>query len=294
MTLAALCARHGRRGHPGHLLQDRSCYKRAKDRAGACRSTPTRFRGIKPIDDLVDADTGEVVLEAGKKMTPRLARQLAGKGPQGAAACPTRICSATISPRTSSIRRPAKSTPRPASEIDREGAEGARSEQGYQRTAGARHRPRQRRPLHPQHAGGRQEHDARRRAVRHLPRDASGRAADARHRGSRCSTSLFFDSERYDLSAVGRVKMNMRLDLDAPDTHAHAAQGRHPRRHQDAGRPARRQGRDRRHRPPRQPPRALGRRTDGEPVPRRPAAHGARDQGAHVRRSISTPSCRRT
>ena len=30
--------------------------------------------------------------------------------------------------------------------------------------------------------------------------------------------SLFFDSERYDLSAVGRVKMNMRLDLDAADT----------------------------------------------------------------------------
>jgi DNA-directed RNA polymerase subunit beta len=30
--------------------------------------------------------------------------------------------------------------------------------------------------------------------------------------------SLFFDSERYDLSAVGRVKMNMRLALDAEDT----------------------------------------------------------------------------
>ena len=29
--------------------------------------------------------------------------------------------------------------------------------------------------------------------------------------------SLFFDSERYDLSAVGRVKMNMRLELDCPD-----------------------------------------------------------------------------
>jgi len=28
---------------------------------------------------------------------------------------------------------------------------------------------------------------------------------------------LFFDSERYDLSSVGRVKMNMRLDLDAED-----------------------------------------------------------------------------
>jgi DNA-directed RNA polymerase subunit beta len=30
--------------------------------------------------------------------------------------------------------------------------------------------------------------------------------------------SLFFDAERYDLSAVGRVKMNMRLDLDVADT----------------------------------------------------------------------------
>ncbi|MDE2265797.1 MAG: DNA-directed RNA polymerase subunit beta, partial [Alphaproteobacteria bacterium] len=29
---------------------------------------------------------------------------------------------------------------------------------------------------------------------------------------------LFFDSERYDLSSVGRVKMNMRLNLDAEDT----------------------------------------------------------------------------
>ena len=30
--------------------------------------------------------------------------------------------------------------------------------------------------------------------------------------------SLFFDSERYDMSSVGRVKMNSRLGLDAPDT----------------------------------------------------------------------------
>ncbi|MGA8433941.1 MAG: DNA-directed RNA polymerase subunit beta, partial [Methyloceanibacter sp.] len=29
---------------------------------------------------------------------------------------------------------------------------------------------------------------------------------------------IFFDAERYDLSAVGRVKMNMRLDLQCPDT----------------------------------------------------------------------------
>ena len=94
--------------------------------------------------------------------------------------------------------------------------------------------------------------------------------------------TLFFDTERYDLSAVGRVKMNMRLDLDAPDTQRTLRTRGHRRLHQGAGRTARRQGRDRRHRPPRQPPGALGRRADGEPVPRRPAAHGARDQGAHV------------
>ena len=30
-------------------------------------------------------------------------------------------------------------------------------------------------------------------------------------------SSLFFDPERYDLSPVGRVKMNTRLDLEADD-----------------------------------------------------------------------------
>jgi DNA-directed RNA polymerase subunit beta len=42
-----------------------------------------------------------------------------------------------------------------------------------------------------------------------------GRAADARD-GEALFKGLFFDSERYDLSAVGRVKMNSRLSIDAP------------------------------------------------------------------------------
>jgi DNA-directed RNA polymerase subunit beta len=67
--------------------------------------------------------------------------------------------------------------------------------------------------------------------------------------------TLFFDSERYDLSAVGRVKMNMRLDLGKPGHPAHAGPRGHRRLHQGADRTARRQGRDRRHRPPWQPPR---------------------------------------
>lgn len=92
---------------------------------------------------------------------------------------------------------------------------------------------------------------------------------------------LFFDPDRYDLSAVGRVKLNMRLDLDCPDTvttlRTEDIGGR-----QDAGRPEGRQGRDRRYRQSRQPSCAFGGRTAGEPVSRRPAAHGACGQGAHV------------
>src|SRR5262249_13901312 len=39
-----------------------------------------RMKGFKAVADLVDADSGEVVLEAGKKLTVRAARQLAEKG----------------------------------------------------------------------------------------------------------------------------------------------------------------------------------------------------------------------
>ena len=94
--------------------------------------------------------------------------------------------------------------------------------------------------------------------------------------------SLFFDQERYDLSAVGRVKMNMRLDLDAEDTVRVLRKEDILAVIRTLVGPARRARRDRRHRQSRQSPGALGRRADGEPVPHRPAPHGARDQGAHV------------
>ena len=45
-----------------------------------------------------------------------------------------------------------------------------------------------------------------------------GEPPTRRHRARRCSTRCSSIRERYDLSAVGRVKMNMRLDLKAPDT----------------------------------------------------------------------------
>ena len=77
--VAAVRARPGRRGDPQHLLQARSPTS-ARRTAGACRSMPTACSGYKAINDLVDADTGKVVVEAGKKLTVRQARQLAEKG----------------------------------------------------------------------------------------------------------------------------------------------------------------------------------------------------------------------
>jgi DNA-directed RNA polymerase subunit beta len=54
-------------------------YKRAKE-GWRVPFDANRLRGYKAINDLVDADSGKVVLEAGKKLTVRQARQLAEKG----------------------------------------------------------------------------------------------------------------------------------------------------------------------------------------------------------------------
>src|SRR5512142_451165 len=41
---------------------------------------PDRMRGIKPTSDLIDAKTGKVAIEAGRKVTARLAKKLADEG----------------------------------------------------------------------------------------------------------------------------------------------------------------------------------------------------------------------
>src|SRR5256886_3377281 len=54
-------------------------YKRAKD-GWRVPFDANRLKGYKAVNDLVDADSGKVVVEAGKKITVRQARQLAEKG----------------------------------------------------------------------------------------------------------------------------------------------------------------------------------------------------------------------
>ena len=110
--------------------------------------------------------------------------------------------------------------------------------------------------------------------------------------------ALFFDPKRYDLTKVGRYKLNQRLGVSVPDGHAHADDDRHRRARPQARRPAdeaRRRPRDeglrrrgdpaqprpdpvraRRVRALRQPAAPHDRRADPGGVPRRPLPDGAR------------------
>ena len=237
-----------------------------------------KMRGMTPTADLVDAKSGEVVAKAGEKITAKRARELAEDGLKEVlfnAGGPGRQVSGRGHRQPADradLRRGRRGADRQAAG-DAEGSE----DQGF---PDPRHRPRHDRRLHPQHAQRRQELQPRGSVDGRLPGHAPGRAADAGRRAGPVPRPVL------RFGALRPLRGRPRQDEHAPRPRrrrhrAHAAQGGHPRRHQDAGRPARRQGRDRRHRPPRQPPRALGRRADGEPVPHRPAAHGARHQGAH-------------
>ena len=48
--------------------------------AWATKFFPERFSGTKPKEDVIDAETGEVILEEGKKVSPRKAKNLQSKG----------------------------------------------------------------------------------------------------------------------------------------------------------------------------------------------------------------------
>jgi hypothetical protein len=79
---------------------------------GAVR--PERLKGTKPTVDLIDAATGEVIVEAGDKITPRKLRKLAEEGvKETCGSKPFDDLSAASPRRHVNIHRP-KSMSRPA------------------------------------------------------------------------------------------------------------------------------------------------------------------------------------
>src|ERR1700709_150545 len=176
----------------------------------------TRFRGYSTINDLIDADSGKVVLEAGKKLTVRAARQLQEKGLKALRLSDEELvgnylAEDLVNPKTGEIYAE-------AGEEITEKLLKALNEQGYKElplldidhvNVGAYIR----------NTLNADKNMTREDALFDIYRVMRPGEPPTIDSAQTMFQSLFFDSERYDLSAVGRVKMNMRLELDAPDTH---------------------------------------------------------------------------
>ncbi|TPW25888.1 DNA-directed RNA polymerase subunit beta [Pararhizobium mangrovi] len=173
------------------------------------------WKGVKALAELVDADTGETVVEMGRKLTPRVLRQLDERGLKALKARDedlygTYLAEDVVNPETGEIFLEAgdeldeKTLPVlleagfdeiPVLDIDHINVG------GYIRNT-----------LAVDKNEGRQD------ALFDIYRVMRPGEPPTMETAEAMFTSLFFDPERYDLSAVGRVKMNMRLDLDAEDT----------------------------------------------------------------------------
>src|SRR6201988_4895161 len=189
-------------------------YKRAKD-GWRVPFDANRLRGYKAINDLFDADTGKVVLEAGKKLTVRQARQLADKGLRALRLSDEElighyIAEDLVNPKTGEIYAEA------GEEITEKSLK-ALIELGYKELP----------LLNIDHVNvgayirntlAIDKNMTREDALFDVYRVMRPGEPPTLDTAQSMFNSLFFDSERYDLSAVGRVKMNLRLDLDAPDT----------------------------------------------------------------------------
>ena len=174
---------------------------------------PEAFRGIKLMEPLVDAQTGEVVAEAEAKLTSRAARKIAEKTSE------VLVGRADLLGRFVAVDLVNEETGEIYAEAGEELAEArlaALEAAGITRlptlaidqTTG----PWIRNTLAVDKNTGRDDALIDIYRVMRPGEPPTPETAEALFRG------LFFDPDRYDLSAVGRVKMNMRLGMDAEDT----------------------------------------------------------------------------
>src|SRR5437763_2668645 len=189
-------------------------YKRQKD-GWRVPFDANRFRGYKAINDLVDADSGRVVLEAGKKLTVRQHRQLAEKGLKALRMTDAELIGHYIAEDIVNLK---------TGEIFAEAGEEI-SEKNLKTLNEAGYKELPLLDIDHVNVGAYirntlnvDKNITREDALFDIYRVMRPGEPPTLDTAQNMFQSLFFDSERYDLSAVGRVKMNMRLDLDAPDT----------------------------------------------------------------------------
>jgi DNA-directed RNA polymerase subunit beta len=174
-----------------------------------------RMKGFKASVDLTDADTGEVVVEAGKKLSARAARLLGEKGVKALSASDEDLVGQYLAEDlfnsdTGEIYAEA------GDEISLKLLESL-VDMGFDEVSvldidHINVGPYIRNTLAVDKNASRED------ALFDIYRVMRPGEPPTIDTAEAMFHSLFFDSERYDLSAVGRVKMNMRLDLDAPDT----------------------------------------------------------------------------
>lgn len=171
------------------------------------------FRGVKLLSPLVDAETGEVVADAETKLTARLVRKIAETTREvlvGEADLIGRFIAHDI------VNMDTGEIYGEAGEEITEARLAALEEAGLKELPvlaidGAKG-PWIRNTLTVDKNAGRDEALIDIYRVMRPGEPPTAETAEAMLQG------LFFDPDRYDLSAVGRVKMNMRLDIDVPDT----------------------------------------------------------------------------
>ena len=174
---------------------------------------PDAFRGLKLLEPLVDADTGEVVAEAEAKLTARVVKKIAESTKE------VLVGRADLLGRFVAVDMVNAETGTIYAEAGEELAEArlaALEEAGItelptlavDQSAG----PWIRNTLAIDKNTGRDDALVDIYRVMRPGEPPTPETAEGLFRG------LFFDPDRYDLSAVGRVKMNMRLGVDAPDT----------------------------------------------------------------------------
>ncbi len=188
---------------------------------------PSRFRGIKPIFDLVDADTGEVIAEAGKKITPRFVKEIEESKSVKRILVPFdsiigRFASHDIvNEKTGEIWLEA------GEEITCDFDQKSGSITGGNLKTLFDNGVTEISTLDIDHVNVgpyirntmvSDKNFNRAMALEDIYKVMRPGEPPTIEAAADLFESLFFDEERYDLSAVGRVKLNMRLDLDAPDT----------------------------------------------------------------------------
>jgi DNA-directed RNA polymerase subunit beta len=201
-------------------------FRHVKNKGWVTKFFPNRVSGTRPTYDLVDAATGEIILKAGEKATPRMVKKWKDEGSVTELLVPfdhimgRYVAKDIINEETGEIW--AEAGDELTMDYDRDGEPKGGTvktllDQGITDIPvldidNVNVGPYIRNTLAADKNMGR---DTALMDIYRVMRPGEPPTVEA---ASQLFDTLFFDSERYDLSAVGRVKMNMRLDLGRPDT----------------------------------------------------------------------------